>query len=57
MKTKQKFTIEHIFDFISEEYPRLQKEYKKVQKTEMYKKEPLPFVFFCLLVFDKVHTK
>lgn len=54
MKNK-KYTIEQIFNFISEELPYLEYQYKKVKRTKEFKDSPLPFTLFCIMVFDKVH--
>jgi hypothetical protein len=58
MKTQKnkKFTIEQIFNWISEELPYLKFNYDKAKKTKGFKESPLPFELFCLMIFDKVHN-
>jgi hypothetical protein len=53
---QKKFTIEQIFNFISEEKPILKFQYDKAKKTKGFKESPLPFELFCLIIFDEVHN-
>jgi hypothetical protein len=54
--TKQeKFTIEEIFNWISDHLPLLKNDYKKAKKIKSFKDNPLPFELFCLMIFDKMY--
>lgn len=55
MKTK-KFTIEEIFDTISEMLPYLEYNYKELKKTKKFKEDPIAFPLYCLLIFEHTHT-
>ena len=53
MRTK-KFTIEQIFDSISEILPYLEFKYSQLKRTKKFKEDPIAFPLYCLLVFEQI---